>query len=171
MRESLLQEDLCHREPEFASLCLDITGRLASLYLEARERYAPILLAGSGTCAVEAMLATVAPGHESERLFGNGFALPRPGSDWRWMDAAVRTGHLQHGVRQRGDRTRGCRVLRFLCASQISPNLTDQARRVLYITYNAVSEGDHLQQYYADKSQSYPPDIEREAGRDYVFRV
>jgi ectoine hydroxylase-related dioxygenase (phytanoyl-CoA dioxygenase family) len=52
-----------------------------------------------------------------------------------------------------------------------APNLTDRARRVLYITYNAASEGDHLEQYYADKRQSYPPDIEREAGRDYVFRV
>jgi ectoine hydroxylase-related dioxygenase (phytanoyl-CoA dioxygenase family) len=52
-----------------------------------------------------------------------------------------------------------------------APNLTDRARRVLYITYNPASEGDHLRQYYQDKRQSYPPDIEREAGRSYVFRV
>jgi hypothetical protein len=50
-------------------------------------------------------------------------------------------------------------------------NLTDQARRVLYYTYNAASEGDSLARYYADKRASYPPDIEREPGREYRYRV
>ena len=51
------------------------------------------------------------------------------------------------------------------------PNRTDQARRVLYITFNKGSDGDHRAQYYADKRRSYPPDIEREPGKDYSFRV
>ena len=51
------------------------------------------------------------------------------------------------------------------------PNNTDGPRRVLYYTYNKASEGDHLAQYYADKRESYPPDIEREAGKEYVYRV
>jgi hypothetical protein len=51
------------------------------------------------------------------------------------------------------------------------PNLTAQARRVLYVTYNRLSEGDHRVQYYADKRKSYPPDCEREPGKHYVFRV
>ena len=51
------------------------------------------------------------------------------------------------------------------------PNRTDEARRVLYFTYNKLSAGDHLTQYYADKRASYPPDIEREAGREYRYRV
>jgi len=51
------------------------------------------------------------------------------------------------------------------------PNNTDRSRRVLYYTYNRASEGDHLAQYYADKRESYPPDIEREAGKEYVYRV
>ena len=50
-------------------------------------------------------------------------------------------------------------------------NLSDEPRRVLYITYNAASQGDHRAQYYADKRKSYPPDIEREPGRTYVYRV
>jgi ectoine hydroxylase-related dioxygenase (phytanoyl-CoA dioxygenase family) len=50
-------------------------------------------------------------------------------------------------------------------------NGTGEPRRVLYYTYNKVSEGDHLRQYYADKRASYPPDIEREAGREYRYRV
>ncbi len=51
------------------------------------------------------------------------------------------------------------------------PNRTEQPRRVLYVTYNRLAEGDHRRQYYADKRKSYPPDCEREPGREYVFRV
>ncbi len=51
------------------------------------------------------------------------------------------------------------------------PNLTDAARRVLYVTYNRLSEGDHREKYYADKRKSYPPDIERDPDKEYAFRV
>ena len=51
------------------------------------------------------------------------------------------------------------------------PNMTNEQRRVLYVTYNAATEGDHRRQYYDDKRLSYPPDIEREAEKEYVFRV
>ena len=51
------------------------------------------------------------------------------------------------------------------------PNLTGDKRRVLYVTYNAAAEGDHRRQYYDDKRLSYPPDIEREPDKQYVFRV
>ena len=52
-----------------------------------------------------------------------------------------------------------------------APNDTDSPRRVLYYTYNKASEGDNLEQYYADKRISYPPDIEREEGKEYHYRV
>jgi len=51
------------------------------------------------------------------------------------------------------------------------PNLTARARRVLYVTYNRCSEGDHRLRYYADKRKSYPPDVEREPDKTYVYRV
>lgn len=51
------------------------------------------------------------------------------------------------------------------------PNLTNTRRRVLYVTYNRHSEGDHRIEYYADKRKSYPPDCEREPDKVYVFRV
>jgi 2-aminoethylphosphonate dioxygenase len=51
------------------------------------------------------------------------------------------------------------------------PNLTDETRRIYYATYNRESAGDHMAQYYADKHVNYPPDIDRIAGRAYVFRV
>ena len=50
-------------------------------------------------------------------------------------------------------------------------NETDEARRILYLTYNRAADGDHRDRYFAEKRASFPPDIEREPGRDYRFRV
>jgi ectoine hydroxylase-related dioxygenase (phytanoyl-CoA dioxygenase family) len=51
------------------------------------------------------------------------------------------------------------------------PNRSAEIRRLYFATYNRLSEGDHSEHYYADKHRSYPPDIDREPGRRYVFRV
>jgi ectoine hydroxylase-related dioxygenase (phytanoyl-CoA dioxygenase family) len=51
------------------------------------------------------------------------------------------------------------------------PNLTDSPRRILYLTYNLAQHGDQRQRYYDDKHAAFPPDVEREAGKTYVFRV
>ena len=41
----------------------------------------------------------------------------------------------------------------------------------MYLTYNRRSDGDHRQKYYDDKRKSYPPDFEREEGKNYAFKV
>lgn len=51
------------------------------------------------------------------------------------------------------------------------PNMTDTPRRVLYITYNRLADGDHREQYYIDKRKTLPPDCERVPGKEYKFRV
>jgi len=51
------------------------------------------------------------------------------------------------------------------------PNFTNVARRILYLTYNRASDGDYRGQYYSDKRASFPPEIEREPGVEYKFRV
>jgi hypothetical protein len=51
------------------------------------------------------------------------------------------------------------------------PNLTSDARRILYLSYNRLSDGDHRLQYFAEKRANFPPDIEREPGKEYKFRV
>lgn len=51
------------------------------------------------------------------------------------------------------------------------PNMSDKERRVLYVTYNRLSDGDHRAQYYADKRANFPPDIEREPEKIYSYRV
>ncbi|XWV25723.1 hypothetical protein QJ857_gp0050 [Tupanvirus soda lake] len=47
------------------------------------------------------------------------------------------------------------------------PNLTNSARKTLYITYNPISEGNKRKQYYEDKRKYFPPDNEKEIGKDY----
>jgi ectoine hydroxylase-related dioxygenase (phytanoyl-CoA dioxygenase family) len=54
---------------------------------------------------------------------------------------------------------------------QSKPNFTDKQRRNLYLTYNCKSEGDKRESYFADKRKSYPPDLEREPGKTYLFKV
>ena len=50
-------------------------------------------------------------------------------------------------------------------------NMTDHPRRILYLTYNAAAEGDHRTRYFAEKRESFPPDVERRPGVEYKFRV
>ena len=52
-----------------------------------------------------------------------------------------------------------------------APNGTRTERRVLYLTYNPASQGDHYEAYFADKWKSYPPDVEREPGQERRYRV
>jgi ectoine hydroxylase-related dioxygenase (phytanoyl-CoA dioxygenase family) len=51
------------------------------------------------------------------------------------------------------------------------PNLTSAARRVLYLTFNLAAHGDQRLGYFADKHAAFPPDIDRDADKSYVFRV
>jgi hypothetical protein len=51
------------------------------------------------------------------------------------------------------------------------PNYTNLPRRLLYLTYNLASVGDHRARYCADKHASFPPDVDRDGSKTYVFRV
>ena len=51
------------------------------------------------------------------------------------------------------------------------PNMTDRMRRIYYATYNRASAGELMERYYADKHKSFPPDIDRDPSKRYVFRV
>jgi 2-aminoethylphosphonate-pyruvate transaminase len=61
VRRALGQPDLCHREPEFAELTKRVMRGLGTVYAEAERDYVPVLLTGSGTAAVEAMLQSLIP--------------------------------------------------------------------------------------------------------------
>ena len=51
------------------------------------------------------------------------------------------------------------------------PNNADMARRNFYLTYNLKQDGDYRDQYFIDKRKGYPPDIERETGKLYKYKV
>ncbi len=72
VRDALSMDDWCHREPEFAELTRSINARLARIYEAADAEYRAVLLTGSGTCAVEAMLATFAPINSRTLVVANG---------------------------------------------------------------------------------------------------
>jgi len=56
----MTRDDWCHREIEFAALTKQILASLEAVY-PASTRMRAVLLTGSGTAAVEAMLATLSP--------------------------------------------------------------------------------------------------------------
>jgi hypothetical protein len=90
------------------------------------------------------------------------------GEEWRPLTAAEMNGFsLIPMPTEPGD------VLFFDCYAPHAskPNMTDRARRILYLTYNAAAEGDHRARYFAEKRESFPPDVERRPGVEYKFRV
>lgn len=44
-------------------------------------------------------------------------------------------------------------------------------RRVIWLTFNGYSSGDHRQKYYEDKLKNYPPNNKRVSGVEYEFKV
>ena len=61
VRRSLLQPDLCHRESEFFDLQDEARRRLLSVYALDPAEWAAVLITGSGTAAVESMVAAMVP--------------------------------------------------------------------------------------------------------------
>ncbi|MGH8583926.1 MAG: 2-aminoethylphosphonate aminotransferase, partial [Gammaproteobacteria bacterium] len=72
VRQALLRPDLCHREPELAELQGEIRRRLLAVYGLAPERWSAVLLTGSGTAAVEAMLSSLMPPDGELLILENG---------------------------------------------------------------------------------------------------
>lgn len=96
VREALLREDLCHREPEFAALQDGLRRKLLAVYDLDPSVWAAVLLTGSGTAAVEAMVTSCVPregrllvaenGVYGERMSriaeAYGIAVERARADW-----------------------------------------------------------------------------------------
>lgn len=72
VRNALTAGDWCHREPEFAELVQDINRRLVAVHPGMVDHFDAVTLAGSGTSAVEAMLATFAPDASKTLVVANG---------------------------------------------------------------------------------------------------
>ncbi|MEQ1904387.1 MAG: aminotransferase class V-fold PLP-dependent enzyme [Pirellulaceae bacterium] len=72
VRESFNREDLCHRDPDFSALQADVRERIRGVYEGARQNYEAVLLTGSGTAAVEAMVGSLVPTEGRALVVANG---------------------------------------------------------------------------------------------------
>lgn len=72
VRTALLRPDLCHRETEFADLQDEIRERLLTIYDLDPARWAAVLLSGSGTAAMEAMVSSLVPAQGKLLIIENG---------------------------------------------------------------------------------------------------
>jgi len=72
VRQALLRPDQCHREQEFADLVLSIRARLERLYDDTPGDHDAVIVSGSGTCAVEAMVASLVPREGTGLVATNG---------------------------------------------------------------------------------------------------
>src|ERR1700730_5400817 len=98
-------------------------------------------------------------GHHTRGLIGDEWTALRP-EDMSRMNA-----------RAEAARAGGVAFFYSYTPHASRPNLTPERRRVLYITYNRRSAGDHRVRYFGDKRKSFPPDIERDPHRTYTFRA
>ena len=72
VRNALVAGDWCHREPEFAQLTRENNAALARVYAPMADAFDAVMLTGSGTSAVEAMLASFAPDDSETLVLANG---------------------------------------------------------------------------------------------------
>lgn len=79
VRAALGAGDWCHREPEFAALTRHLNERLVAIH-GPLDGFRAVTLAGSGTAAVEAMLASFAPASSATLVVANGVYGERMGA-------------------------------------------------------------------------------------------
>src|SRR3990172_9827605 len=72
VRTALLKPDLCHRELEFSVMQRAIREKLLRVYSLNEEDWAAVLMTGSGTSAMEAMLCSCIPVNGKVLVIENG---------------------------------------------------------------------------------------------------
>lgn len=61
VRQSMQKTDLCHREPEYFEMQQQVREMLLQVYGLDNEKWASVIMTGSGTAAMEAMLTSMVP--------------------------------------------------------------------------------------------------------------
>ena len=124
--------------------------------------YAPLFitaLVGIDASTLENGCLEVAPGWHKQGLLGEEW---KPLDDQRIAEVGLKPVPTEPGD-----------VLLFdsYVPHASAENMTGAARRILYLTYNRLSDGDQRERYYRDKFAAFPPDVARVPGSEYVFRV
>lgn len=72
VRRAVARVDLCHREPEFFELQDEVIRGLLNVYQNDPALWAAVLIGGSGTSALEAMMASLLPNDAHVLVLENG---------------------------------------------------------------------------------------------------
>jgi len=72
VRQAVAQMDLCHREPEFFELQDEVIQGLVDIYQCDPAQWTAVLVGGSGTSAMEAMIASLVPDTANVLVLENG---------------------------------------------------------------------------------------------------
>ncbi len=103
VRRAVARMDLCHREPEFFELQDEVIGGLLDIYQCDRALWTAVLVGGSGTSAMEAMMASLLPatanvlvlenGVYGERLsrIANIYDIPHQALKTAWVTKLIKT--------------------------------------------------------------------------------
>jgi 2-aminoethylphosphonate-pyruvate transaminase len=149
VRHAMAADDLCHRESEYFNLQDRIRSKLCGVYALDDRLWVPVLLGGSGTTAVEAMVSSLLPHDANALVLENGVYGERLSKlcaihhisnhamtyDWRdrWNLDAIRaeleSGHYTHVLAVHHETTTGrlnpLAVLAGLCELQTVKLLVD----------------------------------------------
>jgi 2-aminoethylphosphonate-pyruvate transaminase len=90
VRAALGSEDVCHREPEFRDLVGRVRTKITSIYEDTKQGWKAVLIGGSGTAAVETMMAVI-PSAGNSLVVANGVYGER-------MAAMLRAQSKKHDV-------------------------------------------------------------------------
>jgi 2-aminoethylphosphonate-pyruvate transaminase len=116
VRQALRGPDLCHREPEFADLQASIRQALLDVYGLSHDEWAAVVLAGSGTAAVEAMLTSLMPRNGTLLVIENGVYGERMTAIAKVHEIAYKTLTYAWGAR--------LNIRQIRTALKLNPNIT-----------------------------------------------
>ena len=77
VKNSLIVDDICHREDEFISIVDEVKSRLLGIVNADNEVFDCVLFTGSGTLAMEACISTLVPKGKKILFLANGFYTRR----------------------------------------------------------------------------------------------
>jgi len=98
VRQALLKPDLCHREVEFSNLQQRIRASLLDIYGLSHEDWTAVLITGSGTAAMEAMMISLLPRVSNVLIIENGVYGERLSRIAEIYNIPFQTLHFDWGV-------------------------------------------------------------------------
>lgn len=97
VRNAMLKPDLCHREAEFFELQHRIRINLVDVYGLDPEKWTAVMISGSGSSAMEAMVSSLVPENGHLLVIENGVYGERLSNIARIHDIKLTTAHFEWG--------------------------------------------------------------------------